>query len=162
MAKMIVEGISVSTKNSGKLTYISLTDIAKIKNQKDPRFAVHTWMKSKETISFLGLWEILNNPGFNRVEFDTVKDREAGYNAFSISPKEWIERTNAVGIISSAGRYESGTFAHQDMLAVDSQIQHQLNLNYQNAHIVTHEHSQQTEVALLVVEDCKRCFTVLA
>lgn len=113
--KMIVNGITVNTKTNGNVTYISLTDVARLKNPKDPRFVIQTWLKSKETIAFVGLWEILNNPEFNRVEFDTVKDKEAGYNAFSISPKEWIDRTNAIGIVSTAGRYDSGTFAHQDI-----------------------------------------------
>ena len=71
-------------------------------------------MKSKDVIQFLGLWEILNNSNFNRVEFDTVKN-EAGSNAFKISPSKWIKNTNAIGIISKSGRYNSGTFAHADI-----------------------------------------------
>ena len=113
--KMIVNGMEVSVKGKNAVTYISLTDIAKLKNPSDPRFVVKNWMRSKETIALLGLWEILNNPNFNRVEFDSVSDKEAGYNAFSISPSQWIERTNAIGIITSAGKYNSGTFAHPDL-----------------------------------------------
>jgi len=111
---MLVKDIEISTKGKNKITYISLTDIAKIKNPADPRFVVINWLRSKETLSFVGLWEILNNPNFNRVEFDTVKN-EAGYNAFSISPSQWIKKTNAIGIISTAGRHNSGTFAHPDI-----------------------------------------------
>jgi hypothetical protein len=107
--------MEVAIKGKNRVTYISLTDIAKLKNPSDPRFVVINWMRSKETIALLGLWEIINNPDFNRVEFDTVRDKEAGYNAFSISPSQWIERTNAIGIISSAGRHGSGTFAHPDL-----------------------------------------------
>jgi len=84
--KMQVQGIEISTKLKNKINYISLTDIAKMKNPHDPRFVVQNWIRGKEVLSFLGLWEILNNPDFNRVEFDTVRDKEAGYNVFSISP----------------------------------------------------------------------------
>jgi len=75
--KMIVNGLEISVKGKNAVTYISLTDIAKLKNPSDPRFVVKNWMRSKETIALLGLWEILNNPDFNRVEFDTVSEKEA-------------------------------------------------------------------------------------
>lgn len=93
--------------------YISLTDIAKYKNENDPRFVIQNWMKSRATVDFLGLWESINNSDFNRVEFDTFKN-EAGTNAFVLTPKKWIEATNAVGISSEAGRY-GGTYAHNDI-----------------------------------------------
>ncbi|MDR1231708.1 MAG: KilA-N domain-containing protein, partial [Spirochaetaceae bacterium] len=112
--KMLVSGLEVGTKPKYGNVYISLTDIARLKNPKDPRFIVYSWMKSKETVMFLGLWEALNNPGFNRVGFDTVKN-EAGLNSFSLAPKEWAEKTNAIGIVAVAGKYDSGIFAHEDI-----------------------------------------------
>lgn len=93
--------------------FISLTDIAKHKNSDDPRFVIQNWMRTRSSIEFLGIWEVLNNPGFNRVEFDTVKN-ESGSNAFVMTPSKWIELTGAIGILSKAGRY-GGTFAHRDI-----------------------------------------------
>jgi type III restriction enzyme len=93
--------------------FISLTDIAKHKNPDDPRFVIQNWMRTRPSIEFLGLWEVLNNPEFNRVEFDTVKNA-SGSNAFVMTPTKWIELTGAVGIQSKAGRY-GGTYAHKDI-----------------------------------------------
>lgn len=93
--------------------FISLTDIAKYKNSSDPRFVIQNWMRNRNTLEFIGLWEQLHNPNFNRVQFDTFKS-EAGLNSFTLSPKQWIETTNAIGIISKAGRY-GGTYAHKDI-----------------------------------------------
>lgn len=93
--------------------FISLTDIAKYKNSTDPRFVVQNWMRNRNTLEFIGLWEQLHNPNFNRVQFDTFKN-EAGLNSFTLSPKQWIETTNAIGVISKAGRY-GGTYAHKDI-----------------------------------------------
>ena len=92
--------------------YISLTDIARYKSD-EPNDAIKNWMRSRDTIEFLGLWEILNNENFKPVEFDGLKN-EAGANAFTMSPKKWIESTNAIGIVSKSGRY-GGTFAHSDI-----------------------------------------------
>ena len=92
--------------------FISLTDIAKYKSD-DPNDAIRTWMKSKETITFLGLWEELHNPNFKPVEFEGFRN-EAGYNAFSMSPQKWINTVNAVGIVAKSGRY-GGTYAHSDI-----------------------------------------------
>ena len=94
--------------------FISLTDIAKYRNEDDPRFVIQNWMRNRNTIEFLGVWETLHNPGFNRVQFDTVKT-EAGANRFVMTPTKWIEQTNAIGIVSKAGRYGGGTFAHTDI-----------------------------------------------
>jgi hypothetical protein len=96
-----------------KEDFISLTDIAKYKNADDPRFIVQNWMRNRSTVEFLGVWEVINNPDFNRVEFDTVKN-EAGSNAFVMTPSKWIGLTGAIGIISKAGRY-GGTYAHKDI-----------------------------------------------
>lgn len=93
--------------------FISLTDIAKFKNADDPRFVIQNWMRTRSSIEFLGIWEILHNPDFNRVEFDTVKN-QSGSNAFVMTPSKWIELTGAAGIQSKAGRY-GGTFAHRDI-----------------------------------------------
>lgn len=96
-----------------KNDYISLTDIAIYKNTDDPRFVIQNWMRNRNTLEFIGLWEVLNNTNFNRVQFDTFRN-EAGLNRFSMTPSKWIESTNAIGIVSKAGRY-GGTYAHYDI-----------------------------------------------
>lgn len=95
-----------------KNDYISLTDIAKYKSD-EPFIVINNWLRGKDNIQFLGLWESMHNPDFNPIEFDRLKN-EAGSNAFTLSPKKWIEKTNAIGIVSKAGRY-GGTFAHSDI-----------------------------------------------
>ncbi len=95
-----------------KNDYISLTDIAKYKSD-EPNDVIRNWLRSKDTIEFLGLWEIIHNSNFKPIEFDGFK-KEAGSNAFTLSPQRWIEKTNAIGIISKSGRY-GGTFAHSDI-----------------------------------------------
>ena len=92
--------------------YISLTDIARYKSD-SPDDVIKNWLRNKDIIEFLGLWESLNNPGFKPVEFDGFK-KQAGSNAFTLSPKKWIESTNAIGIVSKSGRY-GGTYAHSDI-----------------------------------------------
>ena len=94
--------------------YISLTDIAKYRNEDDPRFAIQNWMRNRNTIEFLGVWEGLHNPDFNRVQFEAVKS-EAGLNRFVMTPSKWIEQMNAIGMTSRAGRYGGGTYAHSDI-----------------------------------------------
>ena len=111
--KIIVKGTQVTIFQNEKKDYLSLTDIARYKNPYDPKDVIKNWMRNKNTIEFLGLWEILNNPEFKGVEFDSFKN-EAGYNSFTLSPKKWVKSTNAVGFISKLGRYGS-TFAHQDI-----------------------------------------------
>lgn len=96
-----------------KNDYISLTDIAKYKNTDDPRFVIQNWMRNRNTLEFIGLWEVLNNSKFNRVQFDTFRN-EAGLNRFTMTPGKWIESTDAIGIVSKAGRY-GGTYAHYDI-----------------------------------------------
>ena len=100
-------------KYAEKCDFISLTDIARNKNSREPKDVVKNWMRSKTTIEFLGLWERINNISFKGVEFDSFIN-EAGSNAFTLSPKKWITATNATGIISKSGRY-GGTFAHKDI-----------------------------------------------
>lgn len=92
--------------------YISLTDIAKYKSD-DPNAVIQNWMRNKDVLEFLGLWESLHNPDFKPLEFEGFKN-EAGVNAFTMSPKKWIDATQAIGIISKAGRY-GGTYAHSDI-----------------------------------------------
>lgn len=94
--------------------YISLTDIARYKNPEFPADIVKNWMRMRNTIEFLGLWEELNNPEFKLVEFDQFKN-DAGSNAFVLSPQKWIKSTNAIGMVSKSGRYGGGTFAHKDI-----------------------------------------------
>jgi len=111
--KIDVKGIEITIFQKEKNEYLALTDIARYKNPHEPKDVVKNWMRSKNTIEFLGLWEGLNNPDFKGVEFDHFKN-EAGYNSFTLSPQRWIEKTNAAGIISKSGRY-GGTYAHQDI-----------------------------------------------
>lgn len=91
---------------------ISITDIARYKSD-EPKDVIKNWMRGKDTLEFLGLWEYLHNPNFKGVEFDAFRT-QAGANAFTMSPKKWIESTNAIGIISKSGRY-GGTYAHSDI-----------------------------------------------
>ncbi len=113
--KIHAQGIDISIyTNDFKNEYISLTDIAKYRNVEDPRYVIQNWMRNRNTIEFLGVWEELHNPDFNRVQFDAVKS-EAGLNRFIMTPKRWIEEMNAIGITSKAGRYDGGTYAHSDI-----------------------------------------------
>jgi len=96
-----------------KNDYISLTDIARYKNSIEPSDVIKNWLRRKDTIEFLGLWESMYNKNFNSVEFDRIKS-EAGYNSFTLSPKRWTETTGAIGIIAKSGRY-GGAYAHSDI-----------------------------------------------
>ncbi|HJC08918.1 MAG TPA: KilA-N domain-containing protein [Candidatus Gemmiger stercorigallinarum] len=98
--------------NGDENDYISLTDIARYKSD-DPAATIQNWMRSRDVIEFLGLWEELNNPEFKPLEFEGFIAK-AGANAFTMSPKKWVESTNAIGILSRAGR-NGGTFAHRDI-----------------------------------------------
>lgn len=93
--------------------YISLTDIARQFNAEEPYILISNWFRNKDTIEFLGVWESLNNPNFNHIEFDRIKS-EAGSNKFTLSAGRWINETGAIGIVSTAGRY-GGTYAHKDI-----------------------------------------------
>ena len=90
--------------------YISLTDMVKANDEED---LIRNWMRNKNTLEYLGVWESLNNPNFKGVEFDTFM-KEAGLNRFNMTPRKWIEATNAIGIVSKAGR-NGGTYAHKDI-----------------------------------------------
>ncbi len=108
-----VQGGSVTVLSQNQQDSICLTDIAKFKNPDHPDDVIRNWLRSRSTVEFLGLWERLNNPSFNPVEFDGIR-MQTGLNSFVLTPKQWIEKTGAVGITSSAGRY-GGTFAHKDI-----------------------------------------------
>lgn len=112
--KIKAKGLSIQVYTQDfQNDYISLTDIAKFKNEEDPRFVIQNWLRNRNTLEFIGLWEVINNPGFNRVQFDTYKN-EAGLNRFTMTPTKWIDTTAAIGIISKPGRY-GGTYAHSDI-----------------------------------------------
>ena len=112
-SKILVQNTEVSIKQHQKIDFISLTDIARYKDKERSDYILQNWMRSRETIEFLGLWEKINNDNFNSIEFDGIK-MQAGVNSFILTPKRWIEKTSAIGIISKAGRY-GGTYAHRDI-----------------------------------------------
>ena len=113
MAKIIVKDTTIRTITINGIDYICITDIARQKNPVEPKDVVKNWMRVKNTLEYLGLWESLNNPEFKGVEFDPIL-REAGSNSFTMSPNRWIELTGAIGIISKVGR-EGGTYAQRDI-----------------------------------------------
>lgn len=112
--KINVGQIEVAIQQRKCQDYISLTDMARFKNPKEPIFVLQNWLRTRNAVEFCGLWEKLNNPDFKLLDFEEFK-KEAGGNSFVLTPKKWIESTNAVGIISKAGRYGGGTFAHKDI-----------------------------------------------
>lgn len=113
MAELNVKDTTVTVLQVNGVDYICITDIARIKNPSEPKDVVKNWLRSKNTLLFLGLWEKLNNPTFKGVEFDSLM-MEAGVNSFTMSPSRWIEETNATGIISKTGN-KGGTYAHKDI-----------------------------------------------
>ena len=114
MDKLVVKGAEISVQwNSERDDFISLTDIAKLKDSDNPRYIIQNWLRNRNTIEFLGVWESLYNPSFNRVEFDAFRS-QAGLNSFVMTPQKWVESTGAIGIISKAGRY-GGTYAHKEI-----------------------------------------------
>ena len=112
MAQITVQKTNVTIVTVNENDYISLTDIAKYKSE-EPATVIGNWMRNRNTIEYLGLWENLYNPKFNPIEFEGFK-KDAGLNAFTLSPQKWIIATNAIGIISKSGRY-GGTYAHKDI-----------------------------------------------
>lgn len=97
--EVIVKDTVVRTMKKGEVDFISLTDIAKQKNAMDPNGVIANWMRNRNTIEFLGIWETLYNPNFNPLEFEGIR-KEAGLNAFTMSPTRWIELTNATASFS--------------------------------------------------------------
>ena len=110
MAKILVNAIEIRTLKINEEDYISLTDMLKAK---DGEYFFSNWLRNRNTIEFLGIWEKVYNPNFNCVEFDIIKS-QAGLNSYRLSAKEWMEKTQSIGIISKAGRY-GGTYAHKDI-----------------------------------------------
>ena len=108
-----VYDIPLSAPPNQKDDYISLTDIAKYRNPDDPAGVISNWLRNRNTIEYLGLWEEMNNPAFNPLEFEEFK-YSSGENSFTLSPRKWIDSTNAIGLISKPGRY-GGTYAHSDI-----------------------------------------------
>ena len=113
MKKLIVQDTLVSMTRFNDDDYISLTDIARVRNPDEPKDVVKNWLRNRATVEYLGLWEKINNSAFKGVEFDSFK-LQAGSNSFTLSPNKWIEATGAIGIKSSAGR-GGGTYAHRDI-----------------------------------------------
>lgn len=109
-----VDGTKISILKIEKDDFISLTDMARFKNAETTGLVISHWLSTRYTVEFMGLWEQLNNPVFNVTEFGNIKN-ESGSNGFVLSVKKWIEKTNAIGIISKAGRYGGGTFSHKDI-----------------------------------------------
>lgn len=111
--RIIVQGIEISLFQKNEEDYICITDMVRGKESERPDMVIQNWLRNKDTIEFLGLWESLNNTNFNPIEFEGFR-KNAGTNRFSLTSKVWIESTNAIGIISKAGRY-GGTYAHKDI-----------------------------------------------
>ena len=111
--EIIVKDAVIKTMSREGIDYICITDIAKQKNWMDPNGVIANWMRNRNTIEFLGIWETLYNPSFNPLEFEGFR-KQAGLNAFTLSPTQWIGATGAIGIISQLGRY-GGTYAQTDI-----------------------------------------------
>ena len=110
MAKIQVKGSDITIISENDADYISLTDMIRAK---DGEFFITDWLRNRNTLEFLSVWESINNPSFNYGEFAIIKS-QSGLNSFKISVKEWSERTNSIGVIAKAGRY-GGTYAHKDI-----------------------------------------------
>ena len=112
MQKINVKETSISIIKYDETDYISLTDIARFKTN-EPNAVIGNWMRNRNTIEYLGIWETLYNPSFKPIEFEGFK-KEAGLNVFTLSPSKWIDATGAIGIVVKNGRY-GGTYAHKDI-----------------------------------------------
>ena len=113
--QMNVNNKLVRVKRVNNVDYISLTDLAKYQNEKDPSGVIRNWMSNKNSFDFYNLWEELHNENFNSVESHRIKIEEVGYNRFTMTPNRWKKEFNAIGIIPSSGKYSIGTFAHPDI-----------------------------------------------
>jgi len=111
--KLNVNEIEIVLYKQNEEEFISLTDMAKFRDSERTNYIIQNWMRTRSTIEFIGLWEQLHNPDFKGIEFDAFRN-ESGLNSFTLTPKKWIETTNAIGIISKSGRY-GGTYAHKDI-----------------------------------------------
>ena len=113
-AEIKVKDFKIGVLRMDGKEYISLTDLARYADEDEPKYPVQNWMRNKDVLLYLGLWESMNNKDFKGVEFDTFKN-EAGTNKFKITPQKWVKVTNAIGIISKSGRYDGGTYAVSDI-----------------------------------------------
>lgn len=111
--KINVQGVDIVLYEDNSNDFISLTDIARHKDAEHTDSIIQNWMRNRNTIELLGFWETIYNSNFNPLEFEGFR-KQAGLNSFAMTPKRWIENTNAIGIVSKAGRY-GGTFAHKDI-----------------------------------------------
>lgn len=111
--KMDVKGTEITVLRNEAEDFISLTDIARHKDAENTDTIIQNWMRNRNTIELLGFWKSIYNPNFKPLEFEGFR-KQAGLNSFVMTPKRWIETTNAIGIISKSGRY-GGTFAHKDI-----------------------------------------------
>ena len=112
-ATIDVKGNPVSVISQNESDFISLTDIARYRDAERSDYIIQNWLRNRNTIEFLGIWECLNNPAFKPIEFDGFR-KQAGLNSFTLTPKQWIQKTGAIGLVSRSGRY-GGTFAHKDI-----------------------------------------------
>lgn len=112
-SEILVKETVVRTIQKNGIDFINITDIAKQKNAVDPNGVIANWMRNRNTIEFLGVWETLYNPNFNPLGFEGIR-KEAGLNSFTMSPTRWLELTNAIGLVTQAGRY-GGTYAYSDI-----------------------------------------------
>lgn len=113
-AKINAKGMQITVVSDGNEDdYISLTDIAKYKSPEYPGYVIQNWMRNRSTIEYLGLWEQLNNPDFNYLEFEAIKN-DSGSNAFVMTPKKWVTDIHAIGVVTKQGRY-AVTYAHKDI-----------------------------------------------
>jgi hypothetical protein len=109
-----IKGFDIALFAHKQEDYISLTDMAKYKNADATGYVISRWLSTRYTIEFIGIWEKTNNPSFNVVESNNIKNK-SGSNGFVLTSKQWVEKTEARGIIAKAGRYGGGTFAHKDI-----------------------------------------------
>jgi len=109
--KISVNGNEITIININGMDFISLTDMVKTFGDD---IVMYNWLRNRNTIEFLGIWEQIYNPNFKPLEFDRFK-KQSGLNSFNLSPKKWITKTGAIGLISKSGRYKGGTFAHKDI-----------------------------------------------
>ena len=113
--QIVVKAQKVNVMRTDNKEYISLTDLAKYVNKEDPSGVIRNCMSNKNSFEFYSLWEEINNPNFNSVESHIIKNEEVPYNRFTMTPKRWENKFNAIGIIPSSGKYSQGTFAHPDI-----------------------------------------------
>lgn len=114
MKKILAQGLQINTYQQNENDFISLTDIARYKDKERTDYLIQNWMRNRDTVEFLGIWERIHNPSFKPIEFEGFKN-EAGLNSFSLTPKRWIESVSAIGMVNKSGRYGGGTFAHPDI-----------------------------------------------